>query len=63
MPIYLYKGVDQAGTDIEGGVEADSEAGALELLKDRGFKVRSLEKREDELFETRFTFLQRVTSS
>ena len=62
MPIFSYKVKDAAGKLAEGAVEAESEAIAAELLRERGLQLMSLELREEPgLAGRQFTFLQRVT--
>ncbi len=62
MPIFSYKVKDAAGKLAEGAVEAESEAIAAELLRERGLQLMSLERREEVgLAGRQFTFLQRVT--
>lgn len=62
MPIFSYKVKDSRGTESEGAVEAENEAQASEVLRERGYQVLSVTAREAEsVGEVRFTFLQRIT--
>lgn len=62
MALYGYKAKDGAGKLVEGVVDAQSEAVATELLRERGYQILGLEEREEPgLGSRQFTFLQRVT--
>ncbi len=62
MPIFNYKVNDSRGAALEGAVEAESEAQAIEVLREHGYQVISVTEREEIGFaERNFTFLQRVT--
>src|SRR5689334_3021934 len=62
MPIFSYKVKDARGSEIEGAVEAENEAQASEVLRERGYQVVSVTAREaPSVGNLRFTFLQRIT--
>lgn len=62
MPIFSYKVRDARGSESEGAVEAENEAQATEVLRERGYQVLSVAAREEpSVGNLRFTFLQRVT--
>ncbi len=61
MPIFNYKVKDSRGRDLEGAVEAADGAQAAEVLRERGYQVVSVEKREEtSIGNISFTFLQRI---
>jgi type IV pilus assembly protein PilC len=61
MPVYSYKAKNAAGEDVEGPVEAESETAATELLRERGFKILTMDEREEDILGFQLTFLQRIT--
>lgn len=62
MPIFSYKVRDSRGTETEGAVDAENEAQAAEVLKERGYQIVSVTAREaTSVGNVSFTFLQRVT--
>lgn len=50
--LFDYRARDKTGRIIRGAVEAESETAALDILKDQGFAVISLEVRKKELLKT-----------
>lgn len=62
MPIFSYKVRDSRGSETDGAVEAESEAQATEVLRERGYQVVSVVAREAaSVGNLRFTFLQRIS--
>lgn len=62
MTIYGYRAVDRGGKLISGTVEAETEALASDLLRERGYDIKRLEEKEEEKgLDIQITFLQRVT--
>lgn len=62
MPVYSYRAIGRDGKLINGFVEAETEAVASELLRERGYQIQRLdEKEEAKGLEIEITFLQRVT--
>lgn len=62
MPTYSYRVIDRSGKLINGTVEAETEAVASDLLRERGYQIKQLEESvEKKGFELEITFLQRVT--
>lgn len=60
MAVFDYRGKDAAGKEVEGAVEADNEAVATELLRERNIKISSLQAQKRDLLNFRLTFLQRI---
>jgi type IV pilus assembly protein PilC len=42
MPVYQYEAMDNSGTEIKDNIEADSEAEAQQLIRDKGFFVTKI---------------------
>jgi len=62
MTIYGYRAIDRGGKLISGTVEAETEALASDLLRERGYDIKRLEEKEEEKgLDIQITFLQRVT--
>lgn len=62
MPVYSYRAIARDGRLISGTVEAENEAVASELLRERGHQIQKLEEKEEAKgLEFEITFLQRVT--
>lgn len=64
MPIFSYKVKDSRGNEIDGAVDAENEAQANDVLRERGYQVLSVSRREaPSLGSRQFTlgFLQRIT--
>jgi type IV pilus assembly protein PilC len=60
MAVFDYRGKDAAGKEVEGAVEADNEAVATELLRERNIKISSLQAQKRDLLSFKLTFLQRI---
>ncbi len=62
MPVFSYKARDASGNAVEGGVEAENESVASELLRERGLKIESLSLQERSILNLQFNFLRPITA-
>ena len=63
MPLFSYKARDKENKVTEGLVEAETESGAAEILRERGLDILSLEEKKEIIGFLRYLkFLQRVSA-
>ena len=46
MPTYQYEAMDNTGTEIKESIEAESEAEAQQLIRDKGFFVTNIAEQQ-----------------